>query len=235
MDKKAFIENAVGGLRNINRRRLIKKANEHRFSMLEQQGIELKKLTDKQKKEVDAVYKKYGVPYKYITHQLVYSVTGEFDPYIVPEDFFRVCIDPVLCEYDLKHFLSDKNYFNLFMPDTAFPKTIVRNIRGNFYNEEFRLISKNDAKKKIQEYDSVVVKPSYDSGSGKSVELIDSEKVDNIFDRKKDYVVQQVLKQHSSFAKLNESSVNVLLTANPVLPLLYIFSKAAAVRLLLLL
>lgn len=210
MNKKRLVANTVENLRNINRRRITKRHNDHRIQMLKHCGIEFKTLTDKQKKEIDLIYKKFGKKYSYTTHQLVYSVTGVFNPYIIPEDFYRVCIDPILCEYDAKYFLSDKNYFNLFMPNVVFPETIIKNIRGSFYDSRFQLISEQDARQIIKQYDSVVVKPSNESGFGRGVELVEFENFESVFDRKRDYIVQKLLKQHPSFSMLNESSVNIV-------------------------
>lgn len=210
MNKKAIVEKSVEYLRNINRRRITKAANARRKNMLKQCGIPIKKLSKVQKEQVDKTYKRFGIPYSYDTHELVYSVTGEFNPQIVPEDLYRVCFDPKLCEYDIKYFLSDKNYFDLFMPSIRFPKTIIKNIRGSFYNDSFKLISENEAKEIINHYHKVVVKPSNDSGFGRGVELVFPRESDLLRDRHGDYIVQEVLNQHESFAKLNESSVNIV-------------------------
>ncbi len=96
------------------------------------------------------------------------------------------------------------------MPGIDFPKTIVKNIRGYFYDESFQLISEQEAQIKVMEHDYVVVKPSNDSGFGRGVELVAKNNIGLIFDRKSDYIVQEVLKQHKSFSVLNESSVNIV-------------------------
>lgn len=209
MNKKAFVEDKLKKLRNINRRRITKKNNQHRFEMMNKCGIERKILSKQQKSEIDRIYSRFGVKYSYSTHELVYTASGVFDPYIIPEDFFRVCIDPVLNDYDHKYILSDKNYFDLFMPRVLFPQTVIKNIRGDLYDTNFNLISENDAMKLIREYKQVVVKPSNDSGFGRGVELVSTEK-DILKEHGEDYIVQEVLKQHPSFSKLNESSVNIV-------------------------
>lgn len=209
MNKKAIVENIMEFLRNINRRKITKRHNKHRFEMLRQCGIKHRELTKEQKQEVDKTFARFGVKYSYETHELVYSVSDRFDPLIIPEDFFRVCIDPVLNDYDHKYFLSDKNYFDVFMPSLRLPKTIVKNIRGDFYDSDFKLITKEQAKCLLKSYDWVVVKPSNDSGFGRGVELV-STNVDLIETHKKDFIVQEVLKQHPTFSKLNESSVNIV-------------------------
>ncbi len=209
MDIKKVVDYALDKIHIISRKIGVQKNNKHYFKMLYDNGIEIRRLSKEQKKEVDAIYKKYGFKYSYKTHELVYSVTGEFNPEIVPEDLFRTEIEIYLNDYDSKYVLTDKSYFNIFMPKLKFPHTIVRNIEGYFYDHDYNLITSEKAKELTASYDKVVFKPSVESGFGRSVELVYTKEKDPLKISKKNFVIQEVIKQHHQLAVLNESSVNV--------------------------
>lgn len=209
MNKKKIVDRMIDWFYIINRRKLVKNSNKHYFKMLKDNNIPIKKLTKEQKKKVDDIYKKYGFKYSYKTHELVYSVTGEFSPGIVPEDMFRTEIEIYLNPADLKYVMTDKNYFDVFMSNVKFPNTIVRNIDGMMYDADYNMITTDDAKNLLNRYDEVVFKPSVENGFGRGVTLVRCSD-ENPLDYKKDnYIVQERLIQHPKLAELNESSVNV--------------------------
>ncbi|MBE7039418.1 MAG: hypothetical protein E7398_01675 [Ruminococcaceae bacterium] len=209
MNMKKIVDYGLDRIHIISRKRGVKKNNKHYFKMLSDSGIKIRRLSKEQKRQVDAIYKKYGLKYSYATHELVYSVTGEFNPEIVPEDAFRTQIEIYLNDYDSKYVLSDKSYFDVFMPKLKFPDTIVRNIEGNFYDSDYNVITFEKAKEIIDSYDEVVFKPSTESGFGRSVELVNTREKNPLEFSKKNYVIQKVIKQHKALSCLNESSVNV--------------------------
>ncbi len=209
MNMKKIVDYGLDKIHIMSRKGLVKKTNKKYFKMLKDNGIEIKTLSKEQKEQIDAIYKKYGFKYTYKTHQLAYSVTGEFRADIVPEDLFRTEIEIYLNDYDTKYVLTDKSYFDVFMPNVKFPNTIVRNIEGNFYDHDYNMITAEKAKQLVDAYDKVVYKPSVESGFGRSVELVDTKKDDPLTFNQRNYVIQEVIKQHPALSNLNESSVNV--------------------------
>jgi len=210
INKKKIVSDTVEALRNINREMIVKKTNNKRIEFLKRSGIKYLPLTFAEKKKVDSIYKPFNRRYSYTTHELVKSVTGNFDARVVPENFYRTVIDPCLCEYDIKYFLSDKNYFEVFMPDVIFPSTIIKNVRGVYYDNGFNMISEKAAMKIISNHSQVVIKPSNDSGFGRGIELVNKPDKNTFLNRGEDFVVQKLLKQHDVLAILNASSVNVI-------------------------
>lgn len=210
MDKKKIVNYMMDRFHIMSRKGLVKKTNKKYFKMLKDNNISRRKLSKEQKKQIDDIYKKYGFSYTYNTHELAYSVTGDFRADIVPEDLFRTEVEIYLNDYDTKYVLTDKSYFDIFMPNVKFPKTIVRNIDGNFYDCKYCHITEEKAKEIIKAYNKVVYKPSIESGFGRSVALVYVQKENPLTLGKKDYVIQEVLSQHPDLANLNESSVNVI-------------------------
>ena len=210
MDMVKISKDLIMKARKERRKTIVKKSNKSYFKKMREHGIEIKKLSDEQKRQIDDIYKKYNIYYSYDTHRLVYSATGKFDPYIVPEDFFRQ-IELKLNDVNLKTAWSDKCYFDYLFPHIKFPISIVRNIAGTFYDRNYQVISYEQAKKIIEQYEEFVIKPSIDNGFGKGVCLEKRENIDKILKKyKRDYVVQEIMKQHKNIAQFNESSVNVV-------------------------
>ncbi len=189
----------------------VKKNYFHYFKLLKMHGIERKKLSHAQKKEIDSVWKGIG-KYDYNTHIMAYSVTGKFDPYIVPEMLFRTEIEFRLNDQGFKGAWADKNYFSFHFDKELFPEAMTYNINGVFYDEDYNIIKYEEAKESILLNDKYVVKPSLDSGFGSGVALFDKgDDIDKVLkDYKKNYVVQKVFKQHSMLSEFNSSSVNVI-------------------------
>ncbi len=210
MNKKKLINDVLMSLRSYNKRKIVKGSNKQHYLDLKNHGIEIRKLTSAQKAEIDSIYRKYGYKYSYDTHILTYSITGEFDAKILPEDMYRASLELKLNNIEQKFVMSDKNYFEMYMPEVKFPDVIVRNINGVFYDDARNIISKEEADNLISGYEKVVVKPSVENGSGRGVELVDVSNTNVTEKFGKNYVVQKLLRQHPFLSSLNQSSVNVI-------------------------
>lgn len=210
INKTKIVDGVLALLRSYGKRNQVKSLNKARFKLLKNAGIQIKKLTPAQKAEIDAIYKKHGHKYSYDTHVITQSVTGKFEARILPEDMYRADLELKLNDIGMKFVMSDKNYFEMYMPEVKFPDVIVRNIDGIFYDKDRNVITKDKAENLILEHEKVVVKPSLDNGFGKDVELVERGQI-KITDRfKKNYLVQKLIVQHPSFSAFNKSSVNVV-------------------------
>ena len=189
-----------------------KKYTRHYRMMYKENGIKLKKLTKQQKKEVRTCWglKRFCVDYS--THELYYSVTGEFDPRVCSEMLYRVKIDPLLNERKVNYAWDDKNYFDCFFPDVKFPFTLVRNIYGSFLDREYQLLKKDDVKEIVSSNLPVIIKPSQESGLSKNVEIIEEkDDIDKMLDRfHTNYIVQRVVEQCDEFKLFSPRSVNIM-------------------------
>ncbi len=193
------------------RHRGVKSTGKHYFEMLKEHNIPIKRLTAEQKGQVKQIWGDLIDSNCFATHELALSVTGKFDPYICSELMFRTKLELELNNFQLKWGWSDKNYFDMFLPDVPMPKTVLRNINGVFLDAEYRPVTDEQRIEILQKYDKLIVKPSIENGFGKSVKLYKNGEYENISkDFRSNYLVQEVFRQHSSVAALNPSSVNVV-------------------------
>jgi hypothetical protein len=121
---------------------------------------------------------------------------------------------------------TDKNFYDLVFPQNIFPETIIRNINGGFFGENYSplIINTNsDLHDIILNYPALIVKPAIESGGGENVHLFkrsgnkmidNTEKELNLTFLEtnliKNYVVQKVLSQHSDLSKFNKTSINTI-------------------------
>ena len=195
----------------ISRIMVANKSARHYFALLKEHDIPIKRLSKAQKDQVRAVWGKRIKSNCFATHELLYSITGHFDPYICSEMLFRTHIELKMNNFQLKHGFGEKNYFDLLFPDVPMPKTILRNINGVFLDGEYRPVDQTQIREILGKYEKLIVKPSIENGFGKGVKLYHADQYDAIFkDYKWNYLVQEVLTQHESVAALNPSSVNVV-------------------------
>lgn len=189
-------------------------SNRHYKKLLKMHGIPFKKLTQTQKREIDKIWKGCG-RYDYTTHRLVYSVSGKFDPRVVSEKLFRSKIEIELNHQTFKNAWSDKSYFSWWYDKDLFPTNIVVNVNNAFYDNNYNLVSEDEAIELISKHDKAIIKPSLDTGFGKGVSLIkecsNKDTVRQTLNKyHKNFVVQEVLEQHPMLSEFNKSSVNVI-------------------------
>lgn len=198
-------------IHTLSRKMGVNGANKHYIEMLKEHNIPFQRLTKEQKQEANAFWKGLLKSNCYETHELHQAVTGSFDPSVCSEMLFRTNLELKMNNFQLKWGWSDKNYFNMFLPDVPMPKTILHNVNGVWLDNQYRQISTQNALNSLKEYQAVIVKPSIENGFGKSVKLYTNDQFEKIHaDFRSNFLVQEVFKQHDSVAQLNASSVNVV-------------------------
>jgi len=88
----------------------------------------------------------------------------------IPDNLlFRVII-PALNNMSLLAYFEDKNHYGLFMGDFRQPRTLLRYIRGRYYDENYSLIDKKRSLSILTNYTNTwIIKPSCDSGGGRNI------------------------------------------------------------------
>lgn len=169
-------------------------------------------LTSQQKQEIKAYWTQYGIEVPFQWHRLFYSKTGIKDPCFVPEPVFQSIIKPQMNDHTFAGIWSDKAYIDHFIGDVQTVRSVVRNVNGRFLDEQFSLITIDDAQRILEQYDTLVIKPSIYTDTGKGVKLLKNPFDLNGLDVEygKNYVIQIPLRQHPELAKLNQSSVNTI-------------------------
>lgn len=106
---------------------------------------------------------------------------------------------------------SDKNYADLIMSGMIFPKAVVRRIHGQFFDAERRPIAQADALALMKPYGELVFKQTIGGFHGHGIRLVSAAEYESVLlSHGPDYVVQERVRQHETFAYFNPSSVNVL-------------------------
>lgn len=108
-------------------------------------------------------------------------------------------------------YYEDKNYMDFFLHEfMKMPNIIIRCINGNFYDKRYKLLSKEEVYNILNGYEELILKYSVGSRQGKGVQRITANDYKNIGGYGKNFVVQEILKQHKLLSVYNDSSINVV-------------------------
>lgn len=141
------------------------------------------------------------------------------DRYYVSDGYYQADILPrlnllnygVLGIRHTIHYFTDKNYEPYFMRGVTFPQTLIKNIRGQFYTDDFNPVTLEETLRVIKRYSALVFKKTVETGHGNGVALVKNGGYENkIKEFEKDFLIQLPVKQHEVLAYFNDSSVNVL-------------------------
>ncbi|MBR2954350.1 MAG: hypothetical protein IKC45_08220 [Clostridia bacterium] len=179
------------------------------------EGINNPLSVDYQKKIDDLWKKRYNIRvdkrwFAHFTH-----CYGEESPYYIPDNIFHSIIEPYFNRDEYVRCMSNKNYFEKWLPDLKHVVTIVRNVKNVWYDADFNVLTAEQVVEKLSTYNECVAKPSVDSAGGAGVQFI-TEKMDvqkllelkNSFTN--DFVIQEVLKQHECLNEIYPYSVNTI-------------------------
>ena len=110
--------------------------------------------------------------------------------------------------------LQHKGLVDVWFPELNFPEVYVRCIAGVLYDKNMNIITHEEALRIINENDSFIIKPTVDTGCGKGVMKISlkdktEDEVNKVLKSyKKDYIIQEVIKQSKEIESLNPTSLN---------------------------
>lgn len=183
-------------------------------------GMIIRKLTVQQEQEIKAYYQSMlGVDVSTKWHRLAYSLTGIYDKHILPNDIYVGYIQPALIDYRIKVAYDDKNLFIRLLPFANHPRKIVQCANGLFYNSDGTM-TREQAIDLCRNIDEAIIKPTLFTNSGKNVEKLvvkngvtnlDNRTIGEVFDKYgKNFVIEELAKQHPAMASLNPSSLNTI-------------------------
>ncbi len=150
---------------------LAKTRRDHRWrsqlkEILSKTEAQVTPISSEREKEIRDYYARFGFRnIKTDWHQYIYNVIGEYSPLMIPEDFFHSVLERI---YNVRGFTAweDKAFMPFILPDIKFPETICCFINGYFYDANRKMISKEEAKKRIMDNDVAFAKPTLASGGG---------------------------------------------------------------------
>lgn len=177
-------------------------------------------LSNKEKQEIKNYFNKFNISVSnFDWHAFLKNFEGGFDVRYMPETTFYTLVEPSLNKRIMFPAIEDKNLTDVLLENDDQPKSIVKNINGFYFDSQNKnSLTLDEAVKKVSNYDSVVIKPSFGSFAGKGVELIKkdnsiifSEKLKEIFEQyNSDFLIQEPIIQHEQLSLLNSSSINTI-------------------------
>lgn len=173
----------------------------------------LKGLTSAQKKEVNEFWHRYGVTSFDIRWVDFYSsLYGTYDKRFIPDDIYFSKIDLYFNNADAAQYLDDKNQYSLLFKGVKMPRTVVRKIKGLFLDEDYQLLTFDEALHLCMEAKNIIFKRSVLSCGGYGIHFWNEK--DGLEALKKrlksshDFISQEVVRQHPTLNKLHKDSLN---------------------------
>lgn len=202
-------------IKDVRTRKTARSCNSYAKENLKRKN--LPHLTDEQKREISDFWKTYGIKIKdFSQFEWYYGITGIEDPRFFPQDVWKSI---VLAHYNRSSYVEafkNKNLFETYLPDCNFPKTIIKKVDGIYYDKAGNFITEQQAQECIAMHKEVIFKNAVETGQGKNVKKYAIAGVDSAAEflstwkNEKDFLVQEVVKQHPFFAQFNQSSVNII-------------------------
>lgn len=140
---------------------------------------------------------------------------GVESPYYLPDDIFHSMIEPYFNRSDYVKCMSNKNYFENWLPQLKHVHTIAKYVQGVWYDDTFEKMTADEVVEKLSAYPEFVAKPSVGSAGGAGVQFV-TEPVDvnGLAELAKsfpsDFIVQEVLRQHACMSEIYPHSVNTI-------------------------
>lgn len=143
------------------------------------------------------------------------SQNGIEDPRYIPNTMYYAKIDQHFNNRKLGWGFNDKNYYSRIFYGINQPKTLVRNVNGILLDENYKLITTQQALDIVLQEKEVVCKPSLETGSGRNVCFWKTNSQEEIIKsfikgEEKNYIIQGVIEQHPKLKEIHKDSINTL-------------------------
>lgn len=161
-------------------------------------------------------WKKYNLKPNIIWLRLYSKENEEFDPRYIPDNLWYGKILPYYCNMDFRRSYEDKNLHDKLFPQFRRPRTIVKCMAGIFYNEKNQVVNYDTSINLMLQEPKIIIKPSIDSGTGRLINFFESDTEDvSVLKARLDavgqnYIVQEIVEQHSQMAALNPKTLNTI-------------------------
>ena len=184
-----------------------------RFKKAFSLNLNLKKRDIKEaEKEHNDIWKDFRINVNMNTYRMCKNISGISNPYIVPEEVYLTDLQTSLNIYPERSFLEIKSIYNKWYSNDIFPKDYFHNLDGVLLNHKLIPISIEERDIIIDNINyPVVFKPNIQTNGGKGISLIKSvSELSSHIENKKNYIVQEVIKQNSFFSKFCPDSSNTI-------------------------
>ncbi|WP_147803685.1 sugar-transfer associated ATP-grasp domain-containing protein [Alkalicoccus halolimnae] len=154
-------------------------------------------------------------------HAAFHSIAGYEEPKVVPQKVMWDIVMPFLNDMSMQPAYSDKNLYDILFQAERSPETYVKRIDYKYYDGKNKPLTGDEAEKIISGLEEAIVKPSNrDNGSGiQKIKIVDEiiqvngeaiEFNDLEHQLGSNFIVQEVIQQHSVMSEPHPESVNTL-------------------------
>lgn len=194
----------------------------YKFGKTDLQKIQNVKVINKEQKEI---IKSYWKPFlnNYFAKKAfdvkwfdVYNYTNLFGYKLeryIPDGYYYSVVDPYLTNVMESYVMDDKNMYDLYFPDVKRPQTILHKIDGIFLDENYNIISEEEAVNKCTRNGEIIIKPSVATVQGKGIEIWKNNSVDNLktmLESSSNCIVQEFIEQHKILDSFCDTCVNTM-------------------------
>lgn len=163
----------------------------------------------------------YGKIVKSKSHKYFESINGVFQKDYFPEDLFSNKLELKINNFEYAKVFSNKALLESlfsFNKDIVFPKTILLNANGLWYNGNRDIVKKALVQEVLYNKKDIIIKPILEGREGRGIlfpNFIDGKDKNEEITLKevlesKNIIIQEVVKQEDSYKKLHPSSLNTI-------------------------
>lgn len=183
-------------------------------------------LTEDNIKETNAFFKQhYGKKVPLHWHKMYSNYTGNFDKRFFPEHLFSTKLEEILNPYFAAQALGNKAFnpqylFNDSGENIRVPKMYLLSCGKNKWDADGQLLPAQEAVAACKDLGGVIMKPTVESMGARGVRLLDlhngidaisGQTVEDVFrEYKKDFIIQERVRNHESISRIYPDSVNTL-------------------------
>ncbi|MCW9706763.1 sugar-transfer associated ATP-grasp domain-containing protein [Fodinibius salsisoli] len=140
------------------------------------------------------------------------NISGVSNPKIIPEDIYVADIEPTLITDKSVDYISIKSFYNRWFPEGIFPKDLFHRIDGQYLDRNLEVSNYNELQRLAKQITyPVILKPNKDTYGGMDINIVNNaEELLSLANKRKNFVVQEKIKQHDFFEKFHPKSLNTI-------------------------
>lgn len=162
-------------------------------------------------------WKPFGIKPKKHWYRINCDKAEHISPEYIPDDIWFHKIIPHFNTLLFAQALQDKCQHGILVPGVKRPATVVKNIAGIYYDDDYNLLTEDEAIARCLAAERFLIKPSVGSGKGYNIRFrngsdLDAEAVKELFRNYggRNFIVQAKLKQHKDLASIYAKSLNTI-------------------------
>lgn len=172
-------------------------------------------LTAEQRKAAKAYWSRYTKHFSPLWHELLTAQTGVFDVRYVPVDVQYTEIEDRLNDWGSAHGIDNKNNYSMYFPEIRHPKSVFRKMAGIYHDDDYTIISKEQAIQNCIDCGNVIFKVALESGKGGGITFWRTEDgkdtlLQMLEELPEETNAQEYITQHPDMAWMNPSSCNTI-------------------------